>query len=71
MTVGELPKFTPSSKRTLWNAGDAVTNSDNAVIWPTAHGTEDILSLFNTIGGDKLHNNVAPGLACYLWLRKA
>jgi hypothetical protein len=71
VAVGELPKFTPSSKRTLWNAGNAVTNADSTVTWPSTHGTDNILSLFNTIGGDELHNNISPAISAYIWRRTA
>ena len=71
LAVGELPRFTPSNERTLWNAGNAVTDAGNTVTWPSSHGTENILSLFNTIGGDELHNNISPAISAYIWRRTA
>lgn len=69
LTTDELPKFTPSVDAPIWNDGSG-TELGHTVSW-RGHGTRNLLSLFNTIGKDKPHNNLPPSVCAYCWKRTA
>ena len=77
MTVGELPKVSGSAQYYLTWGNDRAESGvlHSSVIntkFPSA-ATENAYATKISIsfGGDKYHNNVSPGIACYVWTRTA
>lgn len=76
LSVEELPSFTPSfngggSALVIYgNHSELPTGSglDTGIYWSNANIA---VNQFNSIGGNKYHNNLQPYMAVYVWHRTA
>ena len=69
LTVDEMPSHTHQSD-TMYPISDTEATGGHSTTWSNKHGSNNMLAVGNT-GGGQAHNNMQPYVVAYKWRRIA